>query len=98
MAAGDITYKYVKITIDDETGVINYAEEKYVEDTDGNKNKVGKLHRPGLVPPRVGKSFDEDGNVTQWKDNYIGDKPKVIRDLAQAMWTEDRKSAYQDQN
>ena len=98
MSAGDITYKYVKITVDDEDGVINYAEQKYIEDSEGDLHKSGSLHRPGLVPPRVGDTFDDDGNILTWKDNNIADKPQVIQDLATAMWSSTRKEAYENKN
>lgn len=93
MATGDITYKYVKITVDDETGVINYAEEKYIEDADGVKHQVGKLHRPGVVAPRK-----RNADNTGWIDNIVTDKPQVIQDLAEAMWSSTRKTAYENKN
>ena len=93
MAAGDKTTKYVKISVEAETGEINYAEETYIEDADGVNQKIGGLHRPGVVPPRVRNATD-----TGWKDNVITSKPKVIRDIAGVVWTSDVKTAYENKN
>ncbi len=92
MAQGDITYKYSKITSDDTTGVINYAEQKQIEDDNGMVDDFGKLHRPGFVAPRV---KDADG---VWQDNDVTDKPQFVKDLASGLWTQARKDAYEAAN